>query len=96
MISFAFVLAAALAGGDPVAPTVAQSAPAASTSATGAQKTAQNEQVCKSVMVTGTRFPSHECHTRAEWNEIAANARKATSDMTSLGGGMNGSGGNGK
>ncbi len=31
--------------------------------------------VCKSVTETGTRFAKKECHTVAQWNEIAANGK---------------------
>jgi hypothetical protein len=41
------------------------------------------QMICKRVMSTGTRFTTKDCRTRAEWNQLTADSRQATLDMTS-------------
>lgn len=52
-----------------VAPAVAQQAPAT--------KEDPNKKICKRQQVTGSFFMTRECHTKAEWDLLAENARAA-------------------
>lgn len=38
--------------------------------------------VCKSIAITGTRFPSRQCHTKGEWAAMTAAARDMVDKST--------------
>ena len=40
-----------------------------------------NKLVCKSDSGTGSRVPARTCHTRAEWDKISEENRRAASEM---------------
>ena len=50
--------------------------------------------VCRSQEVTGSHFPERVCHTKRQWNDLAADSREATeavvrnSDLTGCFSGM--------
>ena len=48
---------------------------------------ASDKMVCKSIASTGTRFVKHDCRTQADWDQLAADSRQATQDMSSRPGG---------
>jgi len=58
-----------------VAPAIAQEGPA--TAAAPAAKEDPNKKICKRQQVTGSYFMTRECHTKAEWDLMAENARSA-------------------
>ena len=60
-------------------PAVANGAPAMKQDVVGKA----DDMICKRTVATGTRFATKDCRTRAEWNQITADAHQATLDMTS-------------
>jgi hypothetical protein len=57
----------------------AQPAAAAAKPDPGVVVTAKSDDqvvTCKSIAVTGTRFPTRQCRTKAEWDGMAASARE--------------------
>ncbi|MGC1304052.1 MAG: hypothetical protein WA840_16920 [Caulobacteraceae bacterium] len=76
-----FVALAAVATGTPDAATPAKPDAAATpsqTSATSNLATADADQVvCQRVEVTGSRFATKTCHTRAQWKQMSLDAQDA-------------------
>jgi hypothetical protein len=79
MINLALMLVAALAAGDAGPPPAAVNA-AAPAHAQARTTADPNKMVCKSIIVTGTRFPTKDCRTQAEWDEMALESKKVTAD----------------
>ncbi|MGC1300876.1 MAG: hypothetical protein WA840_00745 [Caulobacteraceae bacterium] len=44
--------------------------------------TTDANQVCKTYTPAGTRFSKKECHTQAEWDQMAADARSNLNDTS--------------
>ena len=88
------VLALALIGSSAVAGAALAQAPKAAAvpavNAAPSKTAASDKMVCKSISSTGTRFMKHDCRTQAEWDQIAADSRAATQDMTSRQTGLSG------
>lgn len=57
------------------------SAPAAGDSSEADPKQDPNQLVCKKQPRLGTRFVDKICHTRAEWNQITEESRRAAAEM---------------
>jgi hypothetical protein len=80
MINLALMLAAALAVGDASPPPAAAVNAAAPAHAQGKTAADPNKMVCKSIIVTGTRFPTKDCRTQADWDQMALESKKVTAD----------------
>ncbi|WP_158918409.1 hypothetical protein [Caulobacter sp. S45] len=70
----------------PAAASPAQAAQAAQAPASTAQSDSGAKQVCKTFTPAGTRFSKKECHTKAEWDQMSADARQSLTDSSSRGG----------
>lgn len=85
VVMAAAVAFSALAGSVAAAPASApESAPTTvSTPATATPPMVDGDKVvCKSVEVTGTRFPEQRCHTKREWADMTQAARDFTNKAT--------------
>ncbi|WP_158912874.1 hypothetical protein [Caulobacter sp. S45] len=90
-MSVMFIIAAAAAAA--TAATSPPAVPAAGVPAATAKTVAianPDEKVCKRIVTTGTRFSSSDCRTRAEWAQLSADSRQATTDMTTRSTGFSG------
>jgi len=67
-------------------PAAASPAQAAQAPASTAQSDSGAQQVCKTFTPAGTRFSKKECHTKAEWDQMSADARQSLTDSSSRGG----------
>jgi hypothetical protein len=65
-------VAAAQMAGAPVQPSAATPASAPAAPALGGA----DKQICKTHVPAGTRFATKECHTRAEWDAMAAQTQQ--------------------
>jgi Spy/CpxP family protein refolding chaperone len=81
------ILAAVMLDAQPAGATVAPSATAVSApAATTARANATGDDekvVCKSEQVTGTRFASHVCHTKHEWDQIEKDSQDELANQQS-------------
>jgi hypothetical protein len=75
-------LALAQGGASPPA-TSGQSAPTP-TKVAGGKAYNPEEVVCHYSAVTGTRFQTKSCHTRAEWDQLAQDSKDALNHATSI------------
>jgi hypothetical protein len=67
---------------EPVASSPPGAPPAAHSSPTPLAHagTTNSDQICKTFTPAGTRFSKKECHTQAEWDQMAADARNTLND----------------
>ncbi len=70
------------AGAGPAAAQAPKATAVPAVNAAPAKTAASDKMVCKAIASTGTRFVKHDCRTQAEWDQIAADSRQATQDMT--------------
>jgi hypothetical protein len=77
-----------LAAADPVAAqTAAATQPPAAAASPAAPAAAKphdygDKMVCRSIANTGTRFTSRDCRTQAQWDQLTADSKQATWDVT--------------
>lgn len=76
-------LALMLVAGDAPASNPPPSPPPASTNTASASDADSQKMVCKTIEVTGTRFPTRECRTKQQWAEMQAAAREYVDKATS-------------
>jgi len=81
------ILAAVMLDAQPAGATAAPSAaPVSAPAATSARATVTGDDekvVCKSEQVTGTRFASHVCHTKHEWDQIEKDSQDELANQQS-------------
>jgi Spy/CpxP family protein refolding chaperone len=79
----AVMLEAQPAGATAAPSAAAVSAPATTTSAKASVTGDDEKVVCKSEQVTGTRFATHVCHTKHEWDQIEKDSQDELANQQS-------------